>query len=61
MRMRGPNGEVVEVIRYTDKAGYGRKVYRLSQHRVFSGEYETPEELGKAVDLATLVEEHDAG
>jgi hypothetical protein len=55
--MRGPNGVVVEVIRYVDKLGYDRKVYRLSRHRVFIGEYKTPEELGKVVDLAELVED----
>jgi hypothetical protein len=59
--MRGPNGVVVEVIRYVDKLGYDRKVYRLSRHRVFIGEYKTPEELGKQVDLATVVEEADPG
>jgi len=59
MRMRGPNGVVVDVIRYTDTLGYHRRVYRLSQHRVFIGRYKTPEELGKAVDLATLVEDDD--
>jgi hypothetical protein len=32
-------------------------VYRLSRHGVFVGEYKTPEELGKVVDLATLVED----
>ena len=55
--MRGPNGEVVEVIRYVDKLGYDRKVYRLSRHGVFIGEYKTPEELGTVVDLARLVED----
>ena len=57
MRMRGPNGVVVDVIRYVDKLGYDRKVYRLSRQRVFIGEYKTPEELEKVVDLAELVEE----
>lgn len=57
VRMRGQSGEVVDVIRYVNKLCYDRKVYRLSRHRVFIGEYETPEELGKAVDLAELVED----
>jgi hypothetical protein len=57
VRLRGPNGVVVEVIRYLDKLGYDRRVYRLSRHRVFIGEYTTPEELGKAVYLATLIED----
>ena len=55
--MRGPNGVVVDVVRYVDKLGYDRKVYRLSRHRVFIGEYKTPEELGRVVDLAELVED----
>jgi len=55
--MRGPNGVVVDVIRYTDTHGYDRRVYRLSRHRMFIGEYKTPEDLGKHVDLATLVED----
>jgi hypothetical protein len=60
--MRGPNGEVVDVARYVDKQlGYDRRVYWLSKHRVFVGEYKTPEELGKQVDLATVVEEADPG
>jgi hypothetical protein len=60
VRMRGPNGVVVEVIRYVDKLGYDRKVYRLSQHGVFIGEYKTPEELARHVDLAELVEDDPA-
>ena len=59
VRMRGPNGEVVDVIAYRDKMQQDRKVYRLTRHGVFIGEYKTAEELGKHVDLATLVE--DAG
>jgi hypothetical protein len=59
--MRGPNGEVVDVICCTDKLGYDRKIYRLSRHRVFIGEYKTPGELGKQVGLATVVEEADPG
>ena len=56
VRMRGPKGEVVEVIRYRDKLGYDRRCYRLTRHGVFVGEYETSATLGKVVDLATLVE-----
>ena len=44
------------MIRYTDKLGYDRRVYRLSGHGVFVGEYKTPEELGKVIDLAELIE-----
>jgi hypothetical protein len=57
VQMRGPNGVVVDVIRYRDKLGYDRRCYRLSRHGAFVGEYKTPEELGKVVDLAELVEE----
>jgi hypothetical protein len=56
-RMRGPNGEVVDVISYADKLGYLRRVYRLTRHGVFIGEYKTPEELARHVELATLVED----
>ena len=59
--MTGPNGEVVDVIRYRDKLGYDRRCYRLSRHGAFIGEYKAPEELGKAVNLAELVEEDDPG
>jgi hypothetical protein len=57
VRMRGANGEVVDVIHYRDKLGYDRRCYRLTRHGVFIGEYETPEVLGKVVDLAELVED----
>jgi hypothetical protein len=57
VRLRGKSGEVVDLIAYTDIAGRDRRVYRLRRHGVFIGEYRTPEELGKAVDLATLVED----
>jgi len=57
VKLRGPNGEVVDVIAYRDELGYDRKVYRLHQHGSFIGEHKTPEELGKMVDLAELVEE----
>ena len=55
--MTGPNGEVVDVIRYRDKFGYDRRCYRLARHGVFVGEYKTPKELGEVVDLAELVED----
>jgi hypothetical protein len=48
---------VVDVVRYRDMLGYDRRCYRLTRHGVFIGEYKTPEELGKVVDLAELVEE----
>jgi hypothetical protein len=35
------------------------RVYRLSRHGVFIGEYKTPEELAKVVDLAAPVWEED--
>jgi integrase len=35
------------VIRYADKLGNDRRVYRLHRHGVFIGEYRTPEDLGR--------------
>jgi len=58
-RMRGPNGEVVYVIRYRDKMGYDRRCYRLSRHGVFIGEYKSPDELANVVNLGELVEDDD--
>jgi len=52
--MRGPDGVVVVVIRYRDKMQLDRRCYRLSRHGVFVGEYKTPEELGKVINLAAL-------
>jgi hypothetical protein len=57
VRMRGPNGAVVDVVRYRDKLGYDRRCYRLTRHGVFIGEYKTPEELGKVISLAELIED----
>lgn len=57
LRLRGRSGEVVDLIAYTDTAGRDRRCYRLSRHGVFIGEYKTPEELGRVVDLAWLVED----
>jgi hypothetical protein len=59
VRLRGQNGEVVDVVRYTDKLGHDRRMYRLHRHGVFVGEYKTPEELAKVVDLTTLVEDEN--
>jgi hypothetical protein len=60
VRMRGPEGVVVDVIRYRDKMQQDRRCYRLTRHGVFIGEYKTPEELGKVVDLARFVEDETA-
>jgi hypothetical protein len=57
MRMRGPGSVVVDVTRYRDKMQQDRRCYRLTRHGVFIGEYKTPEELSKVVDLAELVED----
>lgn len=51
VRMRGPEGVVVDVIRYRDKMQQDRRVYRVTEHGTFVGEYKTPEELGRHVDL----------
>jgi hypothetical protein len=60
VRMRGPNAEVVDIIRYRDKMQQDRRVYRLTRHGVFVGGDKTPEDLAKHVDLAELVQD-DAG
>ena len=54
----GP-GEMVDVVRYRDKLGYDRRVYRLLRHGVFICECKTPEELARHIDLAELVEDND--
>jgi hypothetical protein len=59
VRMRGPNGEVVEVVHCRDKMQEDRGKYRLRRHGVFVGEYKTPAELCKVVDLAALEEDQD--
>jgi hypothetical protein len=41
MKMRGVSGEVVDVITYTDKTQQTRRVYRLTRHGRFVGEYKT--------------------
>jgi hypothetical protein len=57
VRMWRPNGVVVDVIRYRDKMRQDRRVYRVTEHGTFVGEYKTPEDLAKVVDLAELVED----
>ena len=57
VKIRGPNGVVVDVIRYRDKMQYDRRCCRVTRHGVFSGEYMTPDELGKVVDFAERVED----
>lgn len=57
VKLTGPGGVTVEQVTYTDKLGYLRRVLRLRRHGVFIGEYLTPEELGKVVNLAELVED----
>ena len=37
-----------------------RQVYRLRRNGVFIGDYKTVDELGKHVDLSTLVEDADS-
>jgi hypothetical protein len=38
MRMRGPDGVVVDVIRYVDKMQYDRPCYRVTRHGASIGE-----------------------
>lgn len=58
MRLRGDGGAVVvDLIRYVDTAGPDRQVFQVHRSGVFVGEYLTPDELARHVDLATLVED----
>ena len=57
VKLTGPGGVTVEHVTYTDKIGYTRKVLRLKRHGIFVGDYRTVEELGRHVDVGTLVEE----
>jgi hypothetical protein len=41
VRMRGPEGVVVDVIRYRDKMQQDRRCYRVTRNGVFIGEYKT--------------------
>jgi hypothetical protein len=61
VKLRGPNGETVEVVAYVDKMQTRRQVYRLRRNGVFIGDYKTVDELGKHVDLSTLVEDTAGG
>jgi|SRR5918995_173917 hypothetical protein len=49
--------DLVDVIRYRDKMQYDRRCYRLTRHGMLVGEFMTPEEFGKVVDLAALAED----
>jgi hypothetical protein len=55
--LRGEAGEVIDVAAYVDSVGRHRRVYRLHTDGVFVGEFKTSAELGRKVDLATLVED----
>jgi hypothetical protein len=61
VELRGPDGETVEVVSYVDKMQTRRDVYRLRKRGAFIGDYKTVDELGKHVDLATLVEDAAGG
>ncbi len=55
--LRGKPGEVVDLIAYTDTAGRERRIYQLSGHGVFIGEYRTPDELGKLAQAILIGEQ----
>lgn len=58
MRLRGEGGSVVvDLIRYIDTAGRDRQAFRVHRDGVFVGEYTSPGDLARQVDLATLVED----
>jgi hypothetical protein len=57
VKLRGPDGETVEVVSYVDKMQTRRDVYRLRRHGRHVGDYKSVEDPGKQVDLATLLED----
>ncbi len=60
-RMRGPEDVIVDVIRDRDTMQQDRRVYRaMTRLGVLVGEYKTPDELAKVIDLAELVEDEGA-
>jgi len=59
VKLRGPGGVSLEVVSYTDKMQTFRQVYRLRRHGRHVGDYKNVEDLGKHVDLPTLVEDGD--
>jgi hypothetical protein len=61
VKLWGPDGETVEVVSYVDKMQTRRDVYRLRRRGTFIGDYRTVDELGKHVDLSTLVEDSAGG
>jgi hypothetical protein len=57
VRLRGEDGETVEVVAYLDTMQTHRQVYRLRRHGRHVGDYSSVDELGEHVDLSTLVED----
>jgi hypothetical protein len=49
VRLRGPKGVVVDVIRYRDQMRQGRRVYRLTRHGAIVGEYKSSAELANVI------------
>ena len=49
------------MVSYVDKMQTRRQIYRLKQNGVWIGDYKTVDELGKHVDLSTLVEDAAGG
>jgi hypothetical protein len=61
VKLRGPDGVTVEVVAYVDEMQIHRQVYRLQRHGVWIGDDKTVDELGRHVDLSTLVEDTAGG
>ena len=57
VKMRGPNGVVVDVIRYRDKMQYDRRCCRAHPARRVHRRVQDPDELGKVIDFAERVED----
>lgn len=61
VKLRGPDGQTVEVVSYVDKMQTRRDVYRLSKCGAFIGDYKTVDELGKHVDPSSVAEDAAGG
>jgi len=58
-RLRGLGGITVEEVRFTDRAGFRRRVLRLRQYERHIADYGSAEALAKVIDVGSLVEEDD--
>jgi hypothetical protein len=59
VRLRGPNGEVVQYVEYVDKAGHRRRVLRLTRRGYHVGDFPSVEALADHIDVGSLIEDDD--